>query len=124
MEDLVKNLPSVVAKLNALHQSKCWMHEAVLCKKIGLRPGPTTSVRERLTLLVTCLRKGYARSGKDKTMTGMDPVDLLKEGNTAGILYMLHGNVEQFPRGMLEDGYTSHNPQYFAIGKPVMKLKE
>ena len=87
MEDLLKNLPSVVTKLSALHQSKYWMQEAVLCKKIGLRPGPTTSVREHLTFLITCLRKGYAGSGKDKTITGMDPVDLLKEGNTAGILY-------------------------------------
>ena len=37
---------------------------------------------------------------------------------------MPHGNVEDFPRGTLEDGYTSHNPQYFAIGKPVVKLKD
>ena len=58
-----------------------WIHESVVTRSIGLPSGNKHGASEALTVLISCLKKGFGGSVKQKTQVsnGHDPIDLSHE---------------------------------------------
>jgi len=56
---MAARMEELVTALKRVRHHKWWQHESVLSRKLGIQPKEGPSVRDQLSSLLECLKKGY-----------------------------------------------------------------
>lgn len=112
-----------VESLRGLPRSKWHIHEAVLCRRLGLVPKEGIAVRGRLSRLISFLKKGSEGSPRKGTAIACHygAIDIKAvEENILGVNYINHGRCEEFTADSLAATATiTAIPRYFSFGAKI-----
>ena len=94
-------------KLVAIPDCNFWIHEKQIAAYLRLPQGPNHGPSDVLSVVITCLKKGYGGNRKTKTLiaTRVPSMDLSGESNR--IRFQLNGRQEEFVGGTLLDTTAS-----------------
>jgi hypothetical protein len=108
----------LVARLASLPSQNWWVHEKVVCRKLGFKHKEGLSVRTQLQNLLTAIKKGGRHNHVGEwESTGRSVMDLHDSSvqNELGVLFALHGTNEEFKADRI-GGKSQFKPRYFYFG--------
>lgn len=114
-------LKDTITRLKSIPTNKWHIHEAVLCRKLGMAAQDGLSVRRQLSNLVSALQKGHSGDRRRGTYesTGLPVMNLgdIGTANALNVHFTVHGYFEPFPTDSLQSSSTvSARPRYFSFG--------